>query len=183
LGKGFAFVGSQYPLEIGGQDYFLDLLFYHLQLGCYVVIDLKTEEFKPEFACKMNFYLSAVDDLLRHSEDQPSLGLVLCKDRNRLVVECALRDMSKAMGVAQYRLTQALPEQLKSELPTNEKIAEELPLFDLVTLRIQLERKLAQLAKVHNLDGERESIGILVTNLHLHELVSSELLHPIMVLS
>ena len=182
LGKGFAFVGSQYPLEIGGQDYFLNLLFYHLRLG-YVVIDLKIEEFKPEFAGKMNFYLSAVDDLLRHSEDQPSLGLILCKDRNRLVVEYALRDMSKPMGVAQYRLTQALPEQLESELPTNEDLAEELPLFDLVTLRIQLEKKLAQLTKAHNLHGERESIGMLVTNLHLHELVSSELLHPIMVLS
>src|SRR3984957_18267246 len=123
VGKGFAFVGSQYHLEIGDQDFFLDLLFYHLRLRCYVVIDLKIEEFKPEFAGKMNFYLSAVDDLLRRSEDQPSLGLILCKEHNRLVVEYALRDMSKPMGVAEYRLTQALPEQLQSELPTTEDLA------------------------------------------------------------
>jgi predicted nuclease of restriction endonuclease-like (RecB) superfamily len=84
LGKGFAFVGSQYHLEVGGQDFFLDLLFYHLRLRCYIVIDLKIEEFKPEFAGKMNFYLSAVDDLLRRSEDQASLGLILCKERNKL---------------------------------------------------------------------------------------------------
>ena len=161
----------------------MDLLFYHLRLRCYVVIDLKIEEFKPEFAGKMNFYLSAVDDLLRHSEDQPSLGLILCKYRNRLVVEYTLRDMSTPMGVAQYRLTQTLPEQLKSELPTNEDLAEELPLLDLVTLRIQLEKKVAQLAKAHNLDWERESIGMLVTNLQLHEIVSSELLHTVMVVS
>ncbi len=86
LGKGFAFVGSQYHLEIGGQDFFLDLLFYHLRLRCYIVIDLKIEEFKPEFAGKMNFYLSAVDDLLRRSEDQPSLGLISHDPRHPLVV-------------------------------------------------------------------------------------------------
>jgi predicted nuclease of restriction endonuclease-like (RecB) superfamily len=183
LGKGFAFVGSQYYLEIGGQDFFLDLLFYHLRLRCYIVIDLKIEEFKPEFAGKMNFYLSAVDDLLRKSEDQPSLGLILCKERNKLVVEYALRDMSKPMGVAEYRLTQALPERLKSELPTNEDLAAELPLLDLLTLRIQLERRLAELAKAHGLEWERESIGMLVTNLHLSELIPTEMLHSIMVLS
>ena len=183
LGKGFAFVGSQYHLEIGGQDFFLDLLFYHLRLRCYIVIDLKIEEFKPEFAGKMNFYLSAADDLLRRSEDQPSLGLILCKERNKLVVEYALRDMSKPMGVAEYRLTQALPERLKSELPTNEDLAAELPLLDLLTLRIQLERKLAELAKAHGLEWERESIGMLVTNLHLSELIPTEMLHSIMVLS
>ena len=183
LGKGFAFVGSQYHLEIGGQDFFLDLLFYHLRLRCYIVIDLKIEEFKPEFAGKMNFYLSAVDDLLRRSEDQPSLGLILCKERNKLVVEYALRDMSKPMGVAEYRLTQALPERLKSELPTNEDLAAELPLLDLLTLRIQLERRLAELAKAHGLEWERESIGMLVTNLHLSELIPTEMLHSIMVLS
>ena len=183
LGKGFAFVGSEYHLEIGGQDFFLDLLFYHLRLRCYIVIDLKIEEFKPEFAGKMNFYLSAVDDLLRRSEDQASLGLILCKERNKLVVEYALRDMSKPMGVAEYRLTQALPERLKSELPTNEDLAAELPLLDLLTLRIQLERRLAELAKAHGLEWERESIGMLVTNLHLSELIPTEMLHSIMVLS
>ena len=183
LGKGFAFVGSQYHLEIGDQDFFLDLLFYHLRLRCYIVIDLKIEEFKPEFAGKMNFYLSAVDDLLRQSEDQPSLGLILCKERNRLVVEYALRDMSKPMGVAEYRLTQALPERLQSELPTAEDLAAELPLLDLLTLRIELERRLAKLAKAHGLEWERESIGMLVTNLHLDELISTELLQSIMNLS
>jgi predicted nuclease of restriction endonuclease-like (RecB) superfamily len=183
LGKGFAFVGSQYHLEIGGQDFFLDLLFYHLRLRCYIVIDLKIEEFKPEFAGKMNFYLTAVDDLLRRSENQASLGLILCKERNKLVVEYALRDMSKPMGVAEYRLTQALPERLKSELPTNEDLAAELPLLDLLTLRIQLERRLAELAKAHGLEWERESIGMLVTNLHLSELIPTEMLHSIMVLS
>ena len=166
LGKGFAFVGSQYHLEIGGQDYFLDLLFYHLRLRCYVAIDLKIEEFKPEFAGKMNFYLSAMDDVLRQSNDQPSLGLILCKERNRLIVEYALRDMSKPMGVAAYRLTQALPERLKSELPTSEDLAAELPLLDFLTLRIQLEKKLAQMAKANGLEWEREGIGMLATNLH-----------------
>jgi predicted nuclease of restriction endonuclease-like (RecB) superfamily len=183
LGKGFAFVGSQYPLEVGGQEFFLDLLFYHLRLRCYVVIDLKIEEFKPEFAGKMNFYLSALDDLLRHTEDQPSIGLILCKQRNRLVVEYALRDMSKPMGVAQYRLTPALPEALKSELPTNEDLASELPLLDLVTLRIQLERKLAEMAKANDLEWERESIGMLITDLHHHELMSTELMHAVIHLS
>lgn len=183
LGKGFAFVGSQYRLEIGDQDYFLDLLFYHLRLRCYVAIDLKIEEFKPEFAGKMNFYLSAMDDLLRQSNDQPSLGLILCKERNRLIVEYALRDMSKPMGVAAYRLTQALPERLKSELPTSEDLAAELPLLDFLTLRIQLEQKLAQMAKANGLEWEREGIGMLATNLHGSDLISTELLHNIMILS
>jgi predicted nuclease of restriction endonuclease-like (RecB) superfamily len=95
LGKGFAFVGSQYPLEVGGQDYYLDLLFYHLRLRCFVVIELKVEGFKPEFAGKMNFYLSAVDDQLRHPDDQASIGIILCKGRNEVIVEYALRDSSK----------------------------------------------------------------------------------------
>jgi hypothetical protein len=95
LGVGFAFVGRQFHLEIGGQDYYLDLLFYHLRLRCYVVIDLKMEAFKPEFAGKMNFYLSAVDDQLRHADDKPSIGLLLCKERDNLTVEYALRDLKK----------------------------------------------------------------------------------------
>ena len=182
LGKGFAFVGSQYPLEVGGQDFFNDLLFYHLRLRCYVVIDLKIEECKPEFAGKMSFYLSAVDDLLRQPEDQPSLGLVLCKERNRLIVEYALRDVSKPMGVAKYPRTPWLPERLKSDLPTNEDLAAELPLLDLLTLRIELEKRLAQIAKERGLDWERERIGILATNLHLGKLMSTELFHHSMVL-
>ena len=123
LGKGFAFVGSQYPLEVGGQDYYLDLLFYHYRLRCFVVFELKVESFKPEFAGKMNFYLSAIDDLLRHPEDRPSIGIILCKDRNEVVVEYALRDSGKPMGVAQYRMSTALPDQLKNDLPTAEDLA------------------------------------------------------------
>ena len=119
LGKGFSFVGRQYPLEVGGEDYFLDLLFYHLHLRCFVVIDLKVVPFKPEFAGKMNFYLSAVDDLLKHRDDQPSIGLILCKKRNRIVVEYALRDTTKPMGVATYKV---LPPKLKAELPSARQI-------------------------------------------------------------
>jgi predicted nuclease of restriction endonuclease-like (RecB) superfamily len=123
LGKGFAFVGSQYPLEAGGQDFYLDPLFYHLRLRCFVVFELKVEGFKPEFAGKMNFYLAAIDDLLRHPADNPSIGIILCKDRNEVIVEYALRDRGKPMGVAQYRLSAALPEQLKNDLPTAEDLA------------------------------------------------------------
>jgi predicted nuclease of restriction endonuclease-like (RecB) superfamily len=127
LGKGFAFVGSQYPLEVGGQNYLLDLLFYHLHLRCFVVFELKIEEFKPEFAGKMNFYLSAVDDRLKHPDDQPSIGVILCKQRNKIVVEYALRDTSKPMGVAEYRLTPApaLPDRLRRELPTTDDLSGE----------------------------------------------------------
>jgi hypothetical protein len=119
MGKGFAFVGQQYPLDVGGEDYYIDLLFFHLHLRCYVVIDLKVVAFKPEFAGKMNFYLSAVDDRMRHPADQPSIGLILCKERNRLVVEYALRDTTKPMGVATYRI---LPRKLKGEIPTARQI-------------------------------------------------------------
>lgn len=122
LGKGFAFVGSQYPLEVAGQEYFLDLLFYHLRLRCFVVLELKVEEFKPEFAGKMNFYLSAVDEQLRHPSDQPSIGLILCKSRNRLVVEYALRGTARPMGVAEYQLTSSLPQQLRDDLPTEDDL-------------------------------------------------------------
>ncbi|MDP8246905.1 MAG: PDDEXK nuclease domain-containing protein [Candidatus Tritonobacter lacicola] len=119
LGKGFSFVGQQQHLEVGGEDYYLDLIFYHLHLRCFIVIDLKVVPFKPEFAGKMNFYLSAVDDLLRYPDDQPSIGLILCKERNRLIVEYALRDTTKPMGVATYRV---LPSKLKAELPSAKQI-------------------------------------------------------------
>lgn len=145
LGKGFAFVGSQYRIEVADQDYYLDLLFYHLRLRCYIVFELKTDDFKPEFAGKMNFYLSAVDDLLRHSDDATSIGIILCRGRNRVIVEYALRDTTKPMSVAQYRLTQALPNRLKKELPTTEELAKEFPLFSLVRLRIKMEQDLAEL--------------------------------------
>jgi len=126
LGKGFAFVGSQYRLDVGGEEFYIDLLFYQLRLRCFVVIDLKIGEFKPEYAGKMNFYLSAVDDLLRHPEDRPSIGLILCKSQNRLVAEYALRDVSKPMGVATYRLTEALPADLQENLPSIEELKKEL---------------------------------------------------------
>lgn len=122
LGLGFAFVGSQYHLSVADQDYYLDRLFYHLKLRCYVVIDLKIGEFKPEDAGKMNFYLSALDDLLRHPDDQSSIGLILCKSKNQVIVEYTLRDMRKPIGVAEYQLTQALPEHLQLSLPTIEEL-------------------------------------------------------------
>lgn len=104
------------------RPFYLDLLFYHLKLRCYVVIELKTGAFKPEYAGKMNFYLSAVDDLLRHPDDRPSIGLILCKAQNRLVAEYALRDLHKPMGAATYRLAQILPEELQESLPTIEAL-------------------------------------------------------------
>ncbi|HEX3720539.1 MAG TPA: PDDEXK nuclease domain-containing protein [Verrucomicrobiae bacterium] len=128
LGVGFAFVGRQYHMEISGQDYYLDLLFYHLRLRCYVVIDLKIKAFEPEFAGKMNFYLSAVDDQLRHADDKPSIGLLLCKERDQLTVEYALRDLKKPIGVAQWqtKLVESLPRNLKGSLPTVAEIEAEL---------------------------------------------------------
>lgn len=130
LGKGFAFVGSQYHLDVGDQDYYLDLLFYHLHLRCFVVIDLKVEAFKPEFAGKMNFYLSAVDDQLRHDHDNPTIGLLLCKDRNRVIVEYALRELTRPVGVATYQLTDELPQDLQDDLPTPEQLEAELEALD-----------------------------------------------------
>lgn len=126
LGVGFAFVGNQYHLEIGGQDFYMDLLFYHLRLRCYVVIELKAVEFQPEFTGKLNFYLSATDDLLRHSDDQPSIGILLCKSKNKVIAEYALRDMNKPMGVSTYQLMESLPQQLQSSLPTVGQLEAEL---------------------------------------------------------
>jgi predicted nuclease of restriction endonuclease-like (RecB) superfamily len=126
LGLGFAFVGSQYHLEIGDQDFYLDLLFYHFRLRCFVVIDLKIGAFQPEDAGKMNFYLSAVDDRLAGAQDQPSIGLILCRDKNRVIVEYALRDLSKPIGVSAYQLTRALPEEIRGSLPTIEELEAEL---------------------------------------------------------
>jgi hypothetical protein len=126
LGVGFAFVGSQVHLEVGGDDFYIDLLFYHLRLRCFVVVDLKMGDFKPEHAGKMNFYLAAIDDRMRHKEDQPSVGLILCKQKNRVVVEYSLRDTRKPIGVSAYRLTETLPLSLRGSLPTIKQIEEEL---------------------------------------------------------
>lgn len=126
LGTGFAFVGKQVPLEVGGEDFFIDLLFYHLKLRCYVVIELKTGPFKPEHTGQLSFYLSAVDAQIKHADDQPTIGLLLCKSRNRIVAEYALRDINKPMGVAEYQLISNLPPKLKSNLPTIKEIETEL---------------------------------------------------------
>ena len=128
LGAGFAFVGQQYRLEVGGEDFFIDLLFYHLKLRCYIVIELKTTPFKPEHAGKMNFYLSAVDDLLRHTDDQPSIGIILCKAKNQVVAEYALRDVAKPVGVSSYitKLVESLPPALRDSLPSPQELETEL---------------------------------------------------------
>lgn len=126
LDAGFAFVGRQVHLEVGGEDFYIDLLFYHLRLHCYVVIELKAGEFRPEHAGKLNFYLSAVDSQMRGEHDQPTIGLLLCKTRNRVIAEYALRDASKPMGVAEYQLVQALPAQLEASLPSIEQLEAEL---------------------------------------------------------
>lgn len=118
LGVGFAFVGSQFPIQVSGKEYRLDLLFYHFRLHCFVVIDLKTVEFEPEFSGKMNFYVSAVDDLMRNPQDNPTIGIVLCKTQDNTIVEYALRDVNKPIGVSTYQLRDALPESLKGNLPT-----------------------------------------------------------------
>jgi len=129
LGAGFAFVGRQVRFEVGGEEFSLDLLFYHLRLRCFVVVDLKMKPFEPEFAGKMNFYLSAVDDQMRHPDDAPTIGLLLCKDsKNKLKIEYALRDVKKPIGVAEWqtRLVDSLPKKLRGSLPTVEELEREL---------------------------------------------------------
>lgn len=128
LGSGFAFVGRQVPLEVGDQDFLVDLLFYHLRLRCYVVVELKSVPFDPSFVGQLNVYLSAVDDLLRHPDDKPTIGLLLCKTKNHVVVEYALRDLQKPIGVAEWKtqLGGALPDDLRSSLPTIEELEREL---------------------------------------------------------
>lgn len=126
LGVGFAFVGSQYHLEVGGQDFFIDLLFYHLKLRCFVVIDLKMGDFQPEFSGKMNFYVSAVDDRLRHPDDRPTIGMILCRSKNKAIAEYALRDVQKPIGISTHRTAAELPAPLKAELPSIEQLEKRL---------------------------------------------------------
>ena len=126
LGAGFAFVGKQVHLEVGGDDFYLDLLFYHLKLRCYIVVELKAGDFKPEHTGQLNFYLSAVDSNIKTEQDQPTIGLLLCKSRNKVVAEYALRDNSKPIGIAEYQLAQALPADLEEQLPSIERIEKEL---------------------------------------------------------
>ncbi|MFV0555073.1 MAG: YhcG family protein [Mangrovibacterium sp.] len=126
LGKGFAFVGRQYHLEVDDTDYYIDLLFYHTKLKCYVVIELKNTKFMPEYAGKLNFYLSAVDSLVKAEDDKPTIGMLLCRDKKKIETEFALRDISKPMGVSEFTLIEALPDNLKSNLPTIEELEAEL---------------------------------------------------------
>lgn len=125
LGKGFAFVGRQYPLQIGNKERKIDLLFYHTRMHCYVVIDLKMGEFEPEFAGKMNYYLSAIDDLLKTEADQPSIGIILCKLKEALEVEYALRDIKKPLGISEFTFNE-LPENIKGNMPTVSELENEL---------------------------------------------------------
>ncbi len=126
LGKGFAFIGEQYHLEIANKDYYLDLLFYNTKLHSYVVFELKIGEFLPEYAGKMNFYLNVVDEKLKSEVDNSSIGIILCKSKNKLIAEYSLRDMTKPIGVAEYTVTQTIPDSIKSNLPTIEELEKEL---------------------------------------------------------
>ena len=122
LGKGFAFVGSEYKLEVGGKEYFIDLLFYHLKLKCYIVVELKAREFEPTDAGQLNFYLSAVDDLVKDKDDNATIGLLLCKGKDNFTAEYALKDINKPIGVSEYKLLEDMPEYLQSQLPKAEDI-------------------------------------------------------------
>ena len=126
LGAGFAYIGRQVPVQVGERDFFIDLLFYHTRLHCYVVVELKTVDFEPEHAGKLNFYIKAVDEQLRQKGDEATIGILLCKSKDRLVAEYALSDIHKPIGVSEYQLTQSLPENLKSSLPSIEEIEAEL---------------------------------------------------------
>jgi len=126
LGTGFAFVGKQYKLQVSDKDFYIDLLFYHIKLRCYVVIELKTTEFKPEFVGQLNFYISAVDDLLASEGDKPTIGLLICQSKDKTIVEYALKDMQQPMGISEYELTRQLPEGLKSSLPSIAEIEAEI---------------------------------------------------------
>ena len=128
LGAGFSLVGRQVHLEVGDQDFYIDLLFYHYKLRCFIVVELKATDFKPEFVGKMNFYLSAVDDKMRHPDDKSTIGLLLCKGKNKVVAEYALRDINKPIGISQYeaKIIESLPDELKGSLPSIEQIEQEL---------------------------------------------------------
>lgn len=126
LGRGFAFVGRQYKLVIGDEAFRIDLLFYHLEIRCYVVVELKAVAFKPEFAGKLSFYTSAIDGELKTQKDNPTIGILICKSKNDIVVEYALKDINKPLGVSEYELTEVLPQEYQSSLPTIEQIEAEL---------------------------------------------------------
>jgi len=119
----FSFIGSQYRLEIRGREYFIDLLLYHRRLKCLVAIELKIGEFLPEYVGKMQFYLAALDDLVRVADENPSIGIILCKSKDKTIVEYALRESNKPIGVATYRIVTVLPSELKGQLPEPEQVA------------------------------------------------------------
>jgi len=143
LGQGFSFVGRQVHLEVGGKDFYIDLLFYHLKLRCFVVIELKTTDFKPEFAGKMNFYLSAVDDRMKHAADNPTIGILICKKKDNFIAEYALRDIHKPMGVAEYetKIVSSLPKRLEGQLPTIDEIEAELSTIPAIKKEKKKEKK------------------------------------------
>ncbi|MEK6948234.1 MAG: PDDEXK nuclease domain-containing protein [Nanoarchaeota archaeon] len=126
LGAGFSYVGKQVPLKVGKEDFYIDLLFYHLKLRCFVIIELKAGDFKPEFAGKINFYLNAVDNILKHTSDNASIGLILCKKKNKVIAEYALKNIARPIGISEYELTKSITGKLKSSLPTIEDIEKEL---------------------------------------------------------
>jgi hypothetical protein len=128
MGHGFSLVGRQIQVEVGGRSFYLDLLFYHLKLRCFVVVELKATDFKPEFAGKMNFYLSAVDDHMKHPSDNPTIGILICREKNNFIVEYALRNSKSPIGVASYeaKIFKDLPKKLESSLPTVQEIEAEL---------------------------------------------------------
>jgi len=126
LGVGFAFVGSQYRLEVEGEEFFVDLLFYHLGLSCFVVIELKTTDFKPEYSGQINFYVNVIDEKLRRPHDNPTIGIILCRSKKKSVVEYALRGMSQPISVSTYRTTAALPDEFKAKLPSIEDLQHEI---------------------------------------------------------
>jgi predicted nuclease of restriction endonuclease-like (RecB) superfamily len=126
LGQGFAYMGKQYPIHVGNSDFFLDLLFYHTRLRCFVIVELKVTDFQPEFAGQLNFYLNLIDDQLKHETDAPSIGILLCKTPDKVVVEYALKNVSSPLGVAEYQLMEAIPDHLKGELPSIEDLENEL---------------------------------------------------------
>jgi len=128
LGSGFSFVGSQYHLEIDGENFYIDMLFYNFKLSCFIVIELKMEDFKPEFAGKLNFYVSAIDDLLKRSTDNPTIGILLCKNKKKIIAEYALRDINKPISVNEFKLFDKLPEEYANILPTAEDFASRIKL-------------------------------------------------------
>ncbi|NLW77695.1 MAG: DUF1016 domain-containing protein [Methanomicrobiales archaeon] len=153
LGVGFAYLGKQYHLSIGDQDFYLDLLFYHTKLHCYVVIELKAHEFKPEYAGKLNFYLSAVDDIIRQEGDNPTIGILLCREKNKAIAEYALRDIQKPMGVSEYQLTRALSDELKGRLPSVEELEKTIEKLE---IRVNIEVSTSLETKILSNKGEDE---------------------------